>query len=124
MGICLSGKTLDCQPRDCEFDPPSLQLKLLKEDMYWFFPGKNATVYQCFTLGTLKNLVSHVWWVLQYLALWATNNPRRRMGKCPSASLNIRIPQPPSPNLSQSASVLKHSLKNCRHVNSRTFIID
>ena len=20
--------------------PPSLQLKLLKEDMYWFFPGK------------------------------------------------------------------------------------
>jgi len=31
---------LDCQPRDCEFDPPSLQLKLLKGDMYWFFPGK------------------------------------------------------------------------------------
>ena len=37
----LSGKTLDCRPRDCEFDPPSLQLKLLKKgDMYWFFPGK------------------------------------------------------------------------------------
>jgi len=39
-GIWLSGKTLDCQPRDCEFDSPSLQLKLLKGDMYWFFPGK------------------------------------------------------------------------------------
>ena len=40
-GIWLSGKTLDCRPRDCEFDPPSLQLKLLKKlDMYWFFPGK------------------------------------------------------------------------------------
>jgi len=39
-GIWLSGKTLDCRPRDCEFDPPSLQLKLLKGDMYWFFPGK------------------------------------------------------------------------------------
>ena len=36
-GIWLSGKTLDCQPRDCEFDSPSLQLKLLKGDMYWFF---------------------------------------------------------------------------------------
>jgi len=39
-GIWLSSKTLDCRPRDCEFDPPSLQLKLLKRDMYWFFPGK------------------------------------------------------------------------------------
>jgi len=38
--LSLSGKTLDCRPRDCEFDPPSLQLKLLKENMYWFFPGK------------------------------------------------------------------------------------
>ena len=36
-------------------------------------PRKNAPVYQCFTLGTLKNLVCHVWWALQYLALWATN---------------------------------------------------
>ena len=26
---------------DCEFDPPSFQLKLLNlGDMYWFFPGK------------------------------------------------------------------------------------
>ena len=25
-GIWLSGKTLDCRPRDCEFDPLSLQL--------------------------------------------------------------------------------------------------
>jgi len=40
-GNWLSGKTLDCRPRDCEFDPPSLQLKLLKGVyMYWFFPGK------------------------------------------------------------------------------------
>jgi len=40
-GIWLSGKTFDCRPRDCEFDPPpSLQLKLLiKGDMYWFCPG-------------------------------------------------------------------------------------
>ena len=29
-GIWLSGKTLDCRHRDSEFDPPSLQLKLLK----------------------------------------------------------------------------------------------
>jgi len=39
-GIWLSGKTLACRPKDCEFDPPSLQLKLLIGDMYWFFPEK------------------------------------------------------------------------------------
>jgi len=72
-GIWLSGKTLDCRPRDCEFDPPSLQLKLLKRRYLRVFPRKNAPVYQCFTLDTLKNLVCHVWWALQYLALWATN---------------------------------------------------
>ena len=36
-------------------------------------PRKDVPVCQCFTLGTLKNLVCHVWWALQYLALWATN---------------------------------------------------
>ena len=61
-GIWLSGKTLDCRPRDCEFDPPSLQLKLLKRRYVLVLPRKNALVYQCFTLGTLKNLVCHVWW--------------------------------------------------------------
>jgi len=70
--IWLSGKTLDCRPRDCEFNPPSLQLKLLKRRYVLVLPRKHAPVYQCFTLGTLKNLVCHVWWALQYLALWAT----------------------------------------------------
>ena len=51
-GIWLSGKTLDCRPRDCEFDPPSLQLKLLKRRYVLVLPRKNAPVYQCFTLGT------------------------------------------------------------------------
>ena len=32
-GIWLSGKTLDCRARDCEFDPPSLQLKLLRSKL-------------------------------------------------------------------------------------------
>jgi len=49
-GIWLSGKTLDCQPRDCEFDPLSLQLKLLKGDMYWFFPGKFLRVSVLYTV--------------------------------------------------------------------------
>jgi len=35
----LSGITLDCRPRDCEFDPLT-QLKLLKEEMYWYYLGK------------------------------------------------------------------------------------
>ena len=34
--------------------------------------SKNAPVYQCFTLDTLKNMACHVCWALQYLALWAT----------------------------------------------------
>jgi len=87
-GIWLSGKTFDCRPRDCEFDPPSLQLKLLKEMYVLVLPRKNAPVYQCFTLGMLKNLGYLVWWARQYLALWVTNRnklyicmPRRRMGK-------------------------------------------
>ena len=29
--IWLSGKTLDCRPKDCEFDHPSLQLNLLNK---------------------------------------------------------------------------------------------
>ena len=62
--------------------------------MYWFFPEKNAPVHQCFTLGTLKNLVCHVWWALQYLALWATNRNLQSLcsdaeyAKLPSVSLN------------------------------------
>jgi len=61
-------KFLDCLPRDCEFDSPSLQLKLLKYVLV--LSRKNALVNQCLTLSMLKNLVCHVWWALQYLALW------------------------------------------------------
>jgi len=72
-GIWLSGKTLGCRLRDCEFDPLTLT-KITKRRCVRVLSRKNAPVYQCFTLGTLKNLVCHMWWVLQYLALWATNN--------------------------------------------------
>ena len=37
-------------------------------------PRTNATVYHCYTLDMSKNLVCHVWWALQYLALWAIIN--------------------------------------------------
>jgi len=30
--------------------------KLLKGDVYWFFPGKTLPCYQCYKLVTLKNL--------------------------------------------------------------------
>jgi len=32
-------------------------------------PRKNAPVYQCFTVGRLKNRVCRVWWALQFLAI-------------------------------------------------------
>jgi len=74
----------------CVRHPHSLQLQLLKGDMYWLFPRKNAPVYQCFTLVTLQNLVCHVWWALQCISLIETNylyvpTPN---GQSPSASLN------------------------------------
>jgi len=46
-------------------------------------PRKNCPVYQCFTLGTLKNLVWHEWWAFQYLALWTTY--RNQPSVCPDA---------------------------------------
>ena len=51
---------------------PLTPTKITKRRYVLVRPSKNAPVYQCFTLGTLKNLVCHVWWALQYLALWAT----------------------------------------------------
>ena len=88
-GIWLSGKTFDCRARDCEFDPPSLQRKLLKRRYVMVLPMKNAPVYQCFTLGTLKNLFCHVWWAhngsLIETNYMYTPTPN---GQIPSASRN------------------------------------
>ena len=67
-GIWLSGKILDCRYRDCEFVPISHKLKLLKGSRYCFFPGINAHVYQCYTLGMVKKLICHMWSALQYIA--------------------------------------------------------
>jgi len=47
---------------------------ITKRSFVLVLPRKNAPVYQGFTLGTLKNLVCHVWWALQYLALRANIN--------------------------------------------------
>ena len=48
---------------------PLTSTKLTKRTYVQVLPRQNAPVYQCFTLGTVKNLVCHVWWALQYLAL-------------------------------------------------------
>ena len=69
--IWLSDKPLDCRLRDCEFDPPLTPTKITKRRYVLILSRKNAPMYQCLTLGMLKNLVCHVWWALQYLALWA-----------------------------------------------------
>jgi len=92
IGIWLSGKTLDCRPRDCEFDPPSLQLKIIKRDMYWFFPGK---MLPCSALHWARK---RTWFVmcggrsciLHYGPLIETNylNAPTPNGQSPSASLN------------------------------------
>ena len=68
-------KHLTADPGEWEFDPPSHTLKLPKKGECMGSFQENAPVYQCYTLDTLKNLVCHVWWALQYLALhvWATN---------------------------------------------------
>jgi len=75
----LSGKTLDCRPRGCEFDPLTpAQITLRRHALV--LPGE---MLPCIAL---KNMVCRVWWSLQYLALWTTYRvlttckPRRRMG--------------------------------------------
>jgi len=50
-------------------------LKLLKKgDMYWFFPVKNAPVYQCVTLCTLNIMCGRRCSILHYGPLIETNN--------------------------------------------------
>jgi len=64
-GSLLSGKTLDCRPKDCEFNldnPPSQQLKLLKGDtcVYRFLPGKMPHVSVLYTGLFKEPQVCHV----------------------------------------------------------------
>jgi len=40
---------------------PLTPTKITKRRYVLVLPRNNAPVYQCFTLGTLKNLVCHVW---------------------------------------------------------------
>jgi len=102
-GIWLSGKTLHCRPRDCEFDPPPhSNLNYWKRRYILVLPQENAPLYQCFTLGTLKNLVCHVSGrssILHYGPLIVTNYlyaPTPNV-QIPSASLN-KIYTPPLRN--------------------------
>jgi len=60
--------------------------------MFWYCPGKNVSLYKCFTLETLKNLSCHVRWALQYLA---TNRNLQSVCpdtecECPHALINKR----------------------------------
>jgi len=43
---------------------PLTPIKITERRYVLVLPRKNAPVYQCFTLGTLKNLVCHLWWEL------------------------------------------------------------
>jgi len=56
-GIWLICKILDCRYRDCEFNPLSHKLTLLKGNRYCLIPGINAPVSQCYTHGMVKKLV-------------------------------------------------------------------
>jgi len=53
--------------------PPHSNFKITRSWYVLVLPRKNAPAYQCYSLGLLKNLVCHVWWALQYLALLAYN---------------------------------------------------
>ena len=64
---------------------PLTPTKITKRRYVLVLPRKNAPVYQCFTLGSLKNLVYMCGGrssILHYGPLIETNYlPRRRMGK-------------------------------------------
>jgi len=54
---------------------PLTPTKITKNgDMYWFFPVKNAPVYQCVTLGTLYIMCGGRCSILHYGPLIKTNN--------------------------------------------------
>ena len=55
--IWLSGKTLDCQPRDCEFDPPHLKLHVLKDAMPVSVRSKLFTTSYIWTIFKQWNLL-------------------------------------------------------------------
>jgi len=100
-GIWLSGKKLDCRPRDCEFDPPSLQQKLLKKEVCTGSSQENAPVCHCSRYRTW--LVCHVWWhssILHYGPQIVTNNlyAPTRNGKKPECIVKQKQ-YPPPPHL-------------------------
>ena len=61
-GIWLSGKTLNCRPRDCEFDPPSLQLKQEKPQCDENQVFNDSTKYWCDRNKKLKMAVTKKWY--------------------------------------------------------------
>ena len=78
---------------------PLTPTKITKRRYVLVLPWKNVPVYHSFTMGTLRILVCHVWWALQYLALWA--------------KLNKRIPPPPQLLLFLNAEPLSLFLTSC-----------
>jgi len=74
--------------------------------MYWFFP-KCSRVSVLYT-GHVNDLVCHVWWALQYLALLVTNRnlcvPRRRIGNASECVAKQKQYLPPHPQLVWSCS--------------------
>ena len=111
----------NCRPRDCEFDPPSLQLKLLKKEVCTGYSQEKCSrvSYQCFTLGTLKNLVCHVPWylvsILHYGPLIVTNNLHAPTpnGQSPSGSLNKITPPPDTYSYFVSSGYSAHTSWTC-----------
>jgi len=70
-GTWLSGKALDFQPWDCEFDLPLTHITLLNGDMYWFFSGKNVLYTGHVTEPGLSCVVGFS--ILHYGSLTETN---------------------------------------------------
>jgi len=61
-GIGSVVKHLTAEPGIASSIPDPLTLtRITKKEICTFFPRKNAPMYQCFTRGTLKKLVCHVW---------------------------------------------------------------
>jgi len=86
-GTLVSGKTLHCRPRDCELT------KITKSRYVLVLSRRNAPVYQCYTLGTLQNLVCHIMWrAFQNPASWATTTKLTIcLPRCRNWYVNIHV---------------------------------
>ena len=59
--------------------------------MDWFFPGRMLNLFNCYTLGTLKNLGCNVWWVPSIMHYRSLIENRNLQSVCPTPNGKVCV---------------------------------